>query len=52
VVAGLPIFVSGFDPDYPEQFNDEFIHLFGWQEIRRVDSLIQIASRVLRGEAK
>ena len=45
VVAGLPyFFVSGIDPDYPEEFHDELTHLFRWQEIRKVDSLLRVKS--------
>ncbi|MCM3873250.1 MAG: Hint domain-containing protein [Pyrinomonadaceae bacterium] len=45
VVAGLPhFFVSGIDPTYPEEYHDELKHLFGWQEIRKVDSLLRVKS--------
>jgi hypothetical protein len=45
VVAGLPyFFVSGIEPDYPEEYHDELKHLFGWQEIRKVESLLRVKS--------
>ena len=45
VIAGLPyFFVSGIDPDYPEELKDELLHLLGWQEIRRVDRLLRVKS--------
>ena len=45
IIAGLPyFFVSGIDPDYPEEFKDELQHLFGWQEIRKVESLLRVKS--------
>jgi len=45
VFAGLPyFFVSGIDPDYPEELKDEIQHLFGWQEIRKVESMLRVKS--------
>ena len=45
VLAGLPyFFVSGIDPDYPEELKDELQHLFGWQEIRKVESMLRVKS--------
>jgi hypothetical protein len=45
VVAGLPyFFVSGIEPDCPEYLQDELKPLLGWQEIRKVDSLLRVRS--------
>jgi hypothetical protein len=45
VVAGLPyFFVSGIDPDYPEELKEELQHLLGWQEIRKVESILRVKS--------
>jgi hypothetical protein len=45
IVAGLPhLFVSGIDPDYPDELRDEVQHLLGWQEIRQVQSMLRVKS--------
>lgn len=45
IMAGLPcFFVSGIDPEYPEEWRDELKAFLGWQEIRRIQSMLRVRS--------